>query len=290
MAEPPTPNGAPNGAPHGAPNGAPNGAILWLDGGLRDAACARIDPADRGFTLGDGVFETIRIAEGIARHLDQHCARLRAGAAVLGLTVPFDDAVLGQACAAVIAANALAAGALRLTLTRGPGARGLAPPHPASPTVLITGAQAPPPPRQIAALVSRLTRRNEHSPLAAVKSLNALDNILARREALAGGAAAALLRNTAGLLADGDMASLFVLHDGAWLTPRVADGALPGTLRARLIAKGLVREAPIAPALLPDAAALCLGNALGLSAIATLEGIPCPTDAEAIARLSRAGL
>ena len=109
-----------------------NGAgVIHLNGRLLPVADARIDPADRGLTLGDGLFETIRARDGQAVRLWRHLARLRAGAAVLGLDVPTSDRDLGRLLAETLAANGLADGVLRLTLTRGPAGRGLAPSPPA---------------------------------------------------------------------------------------------------------------------------------------------------------------
>jgi Branched-chain amino acid aminotransferase/4-amino-4-deoxychorismate lyase len=105
---------------------------VWLNGALvRDA---RIDPADRGFTLGDGVFETIRAAGGAPRHLDRHLRRLRAGLDVLGFTLALDDRALAEAMASLLAADGLADASLRLTVTRGPAPRGCCRrPHPIRP-------------------------------------------------------------------------------------------------------------------------------------------------------------
>ncbi|MBA4789031.1 MAG: aminotransferase class IV, partial [Rhizobiales bacterium] len=91
---------------------------VWLNGALLDAQAARIAPDDRGFTLGDGVFETLRAADGALVRLDAHLARLRRGADLLGLPVPQVD--FGTALRETLAANGLSDGALRLTLTRGP--------------------------------------------------------------------------------------------------------------------------------------------------------------------------
>src|SRR5688500_19250670 len=109
----------------------------WLNGRLLAVGEARIDPADRGFTLGDGLFETIRVRDGAAVWLDRHLARLVEGSAVLGIPARFDDAGLAEACAAVIAAEGIEAGVLRLSVSRGTGPRGAAPPVAPAPTVPI---------------------------------------------------------------------------------------------------------------------------------------------------------
>jgi branched-chain amino acid aminotransferase len=112
--------------------------IVWLNGALCDADAARIEPTDRGFTMGDGLFETIRAMNGVPARLPRHFARLREGAGVLGLPVPHDDIVLERALREVLAANALGDAVLRLTLTRGPAARGVLPQVISTPTLSIT--------------------------------------------------------------------------------------------------------------------------------------------------------
>src|SRR4051812_41668414 len=107
---------------------------LSLNGEMMEAASARIAPDDRGFTLGDGVFETIAIKKAAPKRLAAHLSRLRDGAGVLGIPVPFTDTKIGELIAALIGANVLDVGALRVTLTRGPGARGLTPPEAPTPT------------------------------------------------------------------------------------------------------------------------------------------------------------
>jgi branched-chain amino acid aminotransferase len=245
---------------------------LWLNGTLMDAAAARIDPADRGFTLGDGLFETIRVADGEPVFCTAHFARLREGTAVLGIPLPWDDAELAAAIRQVLAENVLADAAIRLTVTRGPAARGVLPAGAASQTVLITASPIPPPLPPARAIICTITCRNESSPLSRIKSLNYLDSILARQEAATRRADEAILRNTAGRVAEASAANLFLLRAGSIFTPPVAEGALPGIMRAALIARHGVIETPLTVAELHDAEALFLSNALGLRAVASLDG------------------
>jgi branched-chain amino acid aminotransferase len=245
-------------------------SVVWLNGVLLDSAVARIDPADRGFTLGDGVFETIRAVGGVPAHVARHFTRMRDGAAVLGIAVPYGDDALFDALCAVLRENALPDAALRLTLTRGPAARGVLPVGDGQPTVLIGAGPLPgtlPPARVI---VAQRTRRNEFSPLSRIKSLNYLDSILARREAAEAGADDALLLNTRGALAEASAANAFLRLDGQWLTPSVGDGALPG------IARGLLLEAGVAVGgqLSSEALARCdagfVANSLGTRRLAAI--------------------
>ncbi|WP_246472488.1 aminotransferase class IV [Azospirillum tabaci] len=246
--------------------------VVWLNGRLLPAEEARIDPADRGFTLGDGLFETIRVSGGTARHLDRHLARLGGSAALLGLPLPRGAAALADAAEALIAAEGRAEGVLRVTLTRGTGARGVLPPADAVPTLLMTLAPAPPPGGPVEAVIARTTRRNEHSPLSRVKSLNYLDSILARQEAATRGAGEALLLNSAGRLAESSVANLFIVRGGRLLTPPVAEGALPGIRRALILEWGDAEEAPVSVDELLGAEEAFLTNSLGLRPLLRVDG------------------
>lgn len=260
-------------------------APVWLNGVLMPARSARIDPADRGFLLGDGLFETIRVAVGQPCHANRHIARLRAGAELLRLSVP-DDGILHGAFAAIIAAHGLADGALRLTVTRGPGPRGVMPQPGRTPTVMVTAAPLPPASGPVRVVIAHGIARDAASPLCRVKSLNYLPGILARTEADERGAADAILLNHAGFVAESSVATVFLYRGGAWLTPRLADGALPGIRRAVLLDAGTVREAEIRPDWLFEAAALCLGNALGLRLVSHVEDREVGRDASALAVLA----
>ena len=247
---------------------------LWLDGAIQSDQEARIKPQDRGLLLGDGLFETIRVADGAATCLVGHLARLQAGAAVLGIPIPMDAAPLGSAVRSVIAANALSQGSLRLTLTRGPGPRGVLPPAAVSPTLMITASDMPAALGDASVITATVTRRNEFSPLSRIKSLNYLDSILARREAAARGVDDAILLNTRGAVAETSYSNLLVMIGGRLLTPPVDDGALGGIARSRLIDGGMVREASLTPGDLLSAEGIFLCNSLSIRAVVRLDDRP----------------
>jgi branched-chain amino acid aminotransferase len=214
--------------------------VLWINGRLMPVGHAGLDPRDRGFTLGDGLFETLRVRDGRPWRLDAHLARLRSGAAVIDLPVPWRDDELAGAIAQTVAANALSEAAVRATISRGiPASRGLLPDPDAPPTLVIHAQQfAGYPPeiyaRGMHASISHI-RRNEYSPLANLKTLGYLDNVLARRDAAAQGMDEALLLNTRGQIACATAANIFVLLDGILVTPPLAAGVLPGTVRATIL-------------------------------------------------------
>jgi branched-chain amino acid aminotransferase len=243
--------------------------VIFLGDRLVAPEAARIDPADRGFTLGDGVFETLRAYAGRPFRLDAHLARLESSAAVLGIPLPLPAARIAAAVAETLAANALTTGdaAIRITLTRGPGARGLLPPESPRPTLMITAAAyQPAPARPLSAVIVGI-RRNEHSPLSRLKTLSYLDNVLAQREAAERGADEAILRNTAGRLVGAARANLFVVRSRTLLTPPVTEGVLPGIARAEVlaIAAGLgihAHETPLERDAVADADEAFLSNSL----------------------------
>ena len=250
--------------------------MLWLNGGLVAAEAARIDPADRGFTLGDGVFETLLVRHGTPQQLDRHLARLAQGASILGLDLPYGPAAIATAIDEVLAGMETTQGdsVVRITLTRGPAPRGLAPPGEATPTMMITAAALPPPAGPARAIIARTTRRNDRSPISAIKSLNYADNILARREAIAASADEAILLNTRERVACATVANVFAVIDGVLVTPPVTAGALPGVRRALLLEQGYAIEREITEAELKRAGEIILTNSLGLRSVISLNGVP----------------
>ena len=245
--------------------------MIWLDGRLLEPARARIDPADRGLLLGDGVFETVRVLAGRPMHLPRHLARMHDGAGVLGFAVPWTDAEIEAGVEAVLGGSPASDAVLRLTLTRGPARRGLLPPGPDRPTLLIAAQEYAPDHTAVHAIVASCTRRNEHSPLSRIKSLNYLDSILARREAASRGAGEALLLNTAGRVAEACAGNLFVVLDRAVWTPPVEDGALPGIARALILEAGLARERSLGVDDLRACGSAFVTNSLGLRDVGAID-------------------
>lgn len=245
---------------------------ISINGSITDDSAARIDPRDRGFTLSDGVFETIAVKRGKAPKLMTHLARLRQGLAVLGLPLAVDDMTLASWVGELLIANELIDAAVRLTVSRGVGARGIVPPENPTPTVVITTAPLPPPAEPARVMIATSTRRNEHSPTARIKSLAYVDNVLARQEATAASADDALMLNTAGNIACGTVGNFFALIDGELLTPPVSDGALPGIARADVIALARAAERTITRAMVERASEAFLTNALGLRPVIAIDG------------------
>ncbi len=142
------------------------------------------------------------------------------------------------------------------------------------PTLLITAAAEASSPSPIRAVIATTTRRNEHSPLTRCKCINYLDNILARLEAAKRGADDALLLNTAGRLAGTTIANLFLVIDGALVTPPVADGALPGVMRGEVVTAAGAGERSLKPEDLARASEAFVTNCLGIRALVSVDGAP----------------
>jgi branched-chain amino acid aminotransferase len=204
--------------------------MIYLNGTIVPPDFARIDPADRGFTLADGLFETLRAYRGKPFRLADHLERLSDSADALGIPLLFDVPAIAEAVMEVLEANALAEAAIRITLTRGTGPRGLAPPADVKPTLMISAVPYAPLPDTCAATVVGI-RRNEGSPLSRMKSLAYLDNVLAAGEAARRQAEEAILLNNAGRVAGAARANPFAVIGGRLVTPPMGDGVLPGIAR-----------------------------------------------------------
>ena len=262
-------------------------AICYVDGQLVPESAGVISSLDRGLLLGDGLFETMRVVGGRVLQWQRHWERLRHGAGVIRLTLQWTADELHEAVKRTLRANELCEATVRLTVTRGSSAaRGLLPPADAQPMLLIRATPFVPYPDRLyrsgmQVFVSRTVRRNEFSPLSHVKSLNYLDNVVARQEAAERGADEALLLNTQGHVACATTANIFSVHAGRLLTPPLEAGALPGTVRA-LILEELAQEVncdagitQLSEAALRDADELFLTNTLmGIMPVTTLDGQP----------------
>ncbi len=247
---------------------------IWVNGELLPANQANISISDRGFSLGDGLFETMLWDGGAIRFLDDHMARLSRSADALDFILPDCFADIGAGLR-VLAQNAAATKAvIRLTLSRGTGPRGLSLPSPAAPQLIATIAPFFSPTKP-ASLKTVAITRNVGAPSSRFKSLSYMDNIVALRDAKALGADEALMLGSTGNIACASSANVIIRLKGVNLTPALSDGALPGIVRGRLIQAGLVEEAHVSPAQIADCQSGVLTNALiGVREIANVDGHP----------------
>ncbi|MFI6549867.1 aminotransferase class IV [Streptomyces prunicolor] len=202
---------------------------IWLDGGLQDIESARVSVFDHGLTVGDGVFETVKATDGKTFALTRHLDRLTRSARGLGLPDPDLDEVR-RGCAAVLAANPMPLGRLRITFTGGHGPLG-SDRGEHGPTLVVALGESKRRPDSTAAVTVPWTR-NERSALAGLKTTSYAENVVALARARQHGASEALFANTVGQLCEGTGSNVFVVLDGEIHTPPVASGCLAGITRA----------------------------------------------------------
>jgi branched-chain amino acid aminotransferase len=279
-----------------------SGRHVWVDGEMLPADARHLSAFDRGFQLGDGVFETLRARSGRPTELDEHLERLRRSATGLDIELPAEsEAQLAAGIAALLEAEGLAGpdgdASIRITVSRGAiTARGLLPLEHVPPTIAIQAWPVPPPPadhleRGLHLVVSTV-RRDPENPLASLKTTSRADYVFARLEARRAGADDALFLTTDGHLSEATSANIFLVRGGdaagrgrdagggELATPALGCAILPGTTRTWLLGwAGRVGLAPVegwlTPADLADAdeAFLC-SSVAGVLPVTRFEGRP----------------
>ncbi len=212
--------------------------IVFLNGQFVPEDRAVVSVLDRGFLYGDGLFETMLVRQGKVFRWDQHIDRLHEGAELLRLQMPFARAALGHYAAELIRRNQMPEAVLRLTLSRGVGARGYSTRSASAPTLVMTLHEPPPAgpaPAPRWRLITSSLRVPVNDPMARVKSANKLPQILARLEAEDQGADEALLLNTDGAVTEAASSNLFWLEGETVCTPPLGAGLLAGVTRAAVI-------------------------------------------------------
>lgn len=227
-------------------------ANVWVDGRVLPADGLHLSVFDRGFQLGDGIFETLRARGGHVTELAEHVARLRRSAAGLDFDLPEDvDALLAQGIADLLAAEGLDGPAgdasIRITVSRGAWAsRGLLPPRGErlrATIVIQAWPVAPPPAGHLdhgLSLVASAVRRDPGNPIATLKTTSRADYVYARIEARRAGADDALFLTVSGHLSESTSANVFLVRtapDGVTelATPALECAILPGTTRSWLL-------------------------------------------------------
>ena len=228
---------------------------IYVDGAFYSETEAKISVFDHGLLYGDGVFEGIRFYGGGIYKLTEHMVRLYDSAKAIRLDVGLSQEELIAATLATVRKNELRNGYIRLLVTRGPGGLGLNPYlcEKASVIIIASTIQLYPEEKYAAGLklVTCATRRPTPTALSpAVKSLNYLNNILAKVEAIHAGADEGLMLNEQGYVAECTGDNIFVIRNGQISTPPVSSGALPGITRAAIFGIGEelgrpVREQPM---------------------------------------------
>ncbi|MGY4927490.1 aminotransferase class IV [Streptomyces sp. 900105755] len=202
---------------------------IWLDGGLQDVESARVSVFDHGLTVGDGIFETVKATGGRPFALTRHLDRLTRSARGLGLPDPDHDEVR-RACEAVLAANPMELGRLRITYTGGHGPLG-SDRGDRGPTLVVALGETGRRPDSTAVITVPWTR-NERGALTGLKTTSYAENVVALARAHRHDASEALFANTVGQLCEGTGSNVFVVLDGEIHTPPVSSGCLAGITRA----------------------------------------------------------
>ena len=219
-------------------------SLIWFDGRILAENDIVISPRDHGLLIGDGVFDTLAIINGLVRFPDRHLRRLRSGIECLSISPTPDDTALRNAMDELVAASGITRGRVRITVTPGPGGEGRS--RGTTPTTIISIEQAAAPPSSVA-----LTRvgwiRNERSPLVGIKSTSWSENAQILRAVRSDGFDEAVLCDSTGLLSECCSANLFLAIDGTILTPSLRSGCLPGIIREVLLDSGLATECDLSP-------------------------------------------
>lgn len=207
--------------------------MIWLNGALLDNAQARISVFDHGLTVGDGVFETVKVTGSVPFALTRHLRRLASSAAGLGLPAPDLDAIAGGAADLLAASGSPDRARLRITVTGGD-----------SPL----GSQRGGGPLTVVMALGDLTEwgescdvvmvpwpRNERGALAGIKTTSYAENVRALAYAAERGGSEAIFANTQGNLCEGTGSNVFLVVDGELVTPPLSAGCLAGVTRGLLL-------------------------------------------------------
>jgi branched-chain amino acid aminotransferase len=221
---------------------------IFIDGGYYGEQDAKVSVFDHGLLYGDGIFEGIRIYHGRIFKLKEHIDRLFWSAKAILLNIPMTHAELVKATVETCRENNLRDGYIRLLVTRGVGNLGLNPNKCKKPSVIIIADRIQLYPKEYyekgLQIVTVPTARNLHSALnPAIKSLNYLNNILAKIEANNAGCEEAIMLNSQGFVAECTGDNVFIIRNGEIFTPPLSAGALYGITRGTVI--DLARNAGI---------------------------------------------
>jgi branched-chain amino acid aminotransferase len=218
-------------------------AVVWVNGERQSDDGPHVSARDRGLTLGDGVFETMRARDGTVFRLGRHLARLERSLTVLEIPAPPElHAWVAAAAGSAGDAAGHAAGrdaSIRLTVTRGTAPAGVTPPAVPQPTVIITVGPMPSFPASTYAdgLSAHVAsgRRNEYAMTAGLKTLGYIDAVAGMLEARRAGADEALFLDTEGHCSEASASNLFIATGTDLATPRLSCGVLPGITREAVL-------------------------------------------------------
>ena len=211
-------------------------SACWMNGEIIPPEQAVVSVFDHGLLYGDGVFEGIRFYNGKAFRLSEHLKRLQDSANVLNIEIPYSDTALTKAVEKLIDKNGNETGYIRLIVTRGVGSLGIDPANCHKPTVVMMASplsivSAEKRRQGLRVMISGVRRMPVDVLDPRVKSLNYLNNVMAKMQANTAGMDEAIMLNAEGNIAEGSADNVFIVKDGALYTPDVSCGALEGITR-----------------------------------------------------------
>jgi branched-chain amino acid aminotransferase len=210
--------------------------MVYLNGRLLTKSRALISVFDHGFLYGDGIYETLRVYGGVVFRVEEHVERLFRSASLIGLRIGKSQDEIRKAIYKTVRANRRKEASVRISVSRGPGPLGLDPSLCLRPTIVIVANPLREYPdkyyRKGVKVAIVRTRRNFRGALdPRIKSLNFLNNILAKREAIERGAYEAIMLNYRGYVTEGTISNIFFIKRDALCTPAVDAGLLDGITR-----------------------------------------------------------
>src|SRR5688500_2107925 len=223
---------------------------VWIDGKLLDKEDAKISVYDHGLLYGDGVFEGIRVYSGRIFKLEPHLRRLWDSAKAIRLQIPYSQQELAAAMQETVKVNNFTDCYIRLVVTRGPGHLGISPQKCGRASAIVIADTIEMYNRDmyekgVAVITASVIRNHPNALSPRIKSLNYLNNILARIEAIDAGVPEAIMLNHDGNVAECTADNIFIVKGGTVLTPGTADGILEGITRKVIIELCRAHNVPI---------------------------------------------
>jgi len=214
--------------------------LVYINGEIVPEKEAVVSVFDHGFLYGDGIYETMVAYEGVIFKLNEHLRRLYRSASLIGLTIPLKVDRLESALYETLSANVLKNAYVRLTVSRGPGPIGLNPDLCPQPTIAIMAQESKEYPellyeKGVHLIISETKRNLKEAIDPRIKSMNFLNNILAKIEAIKRDAYEAIMLNAQDQLTEGTISNIFFVKDNVLCTPSVACGLLDGITRGTVI-------------------------------------------------------
>jgi len=272
----------------------PAASHVWLNGRLLPADGPHISVYDRGFQLGDAVFEAFRARRGVAIELDGHLARLHRSLSAMAIEIQFTDEEIAAGISELLASMGWDGleppgdAAIRLMVSRGFDATRGVLPHPGgTSSVVIQAWPFNPPTAETLAkglrIVTSVIRREPSSPMAGIKTTSRAELVYARLEAERAGADDAIFLTTDGRLTEATTSNILLIRGGVCATPRLGTGLLAGTARAWLVEHGgsaglrtVEQDLRLEDAFEADEAAICSSIA-GVVPVVAVDGRPIGT-------------